>query len=313
MRITENSETMITDFDPISSQPKLEQHADLSQIHMQLAVFNRSRLDPKLPSKNWKQEIGEEAFIRILENEMLHAELDEIQSRLVDMPLDPKKFMEWFEELRLTGPGQNDPLFDWLEESANHEEMTWFIRQEVAGEAGFEDLTALTQVKMPTRPKLELARNYWDEMGRGNEKGMHGPMLSNLAHELQIEPPSLQETMPEAAALGNIMMAMALNRRYAYHSAGALGVIELTAPGRALKVYHGLKRLGLSPEAQRYYLIHSSLDIKHSEAWNAEVLFPLVTENPALAKPIAEGALLRLNAGKRCFERYRKELWGSSH
>lgn len=287
--------------------------SDLAEIHMQLARFNHHRLDPQIPCALWKAELKVESEMRILENEMLEKEIAFIKPLTVDLPTNAKEFMHWFEELRHSGPGQNDTLFDWLEESANHEEMTWFIRQEVAGEAGFEDLTALTQIKMPTRPKLELARNYWDEMGRGNEKGMHGPMLSNLAKELNIEPPSLEETTAEAAALGNIMMAMAMNRRYAYHSAGALGVIELTAPARALKVYHGLKRLGLSPEAQRYYLIHSSLDIKHSEAWNAEVLLPLMTENPALALPIAEGALLRLNAGRQCFERYRKELWGPAH
>ena len=68
------------------------------------------------------------------------------------------------------------------------EEMKWFLTQEVAGEAGFEDLTALTQVKLPTRAKLELARNYWDEMGRGNARGMHGPLLAMLANRLGLEP-----------------------------------------------------------------------------------------------------------------------------
>ncbi len=29
---------------------------------------------------------------------------------------------------------------------------------------------ALTQVRFPVRPKLEMARNYWDEMGRGNPR-----------------------------------------------------------------------------------------------------------------------------------------------
>ncbi len=292
---------------------ELKKHEmSLVGIHLRLSEFNRTRLEPRLPSFEWRAELESEAWTRTLENQMLETEISFIRPLLENLPLEADEFMAWFEALRHTGPGQNDALFDWLEESANRDEMTWFIRQEVAGEAGFEDLTAMTQVKMPIRPKLELARNYWDEMGRGNEKGMHGPMLSALAKELEIQPPSVRETMPEAAALGNLMMAMAMNRRYAYHSAGALGVIELTAPGRALKVYRGLKRLGISPEAQRYYLIHSSLDIKHSEAWNAEVLFPLVSENPELARPIAEGALLRLNAGKRCFERYRHELWGET-
>ena len=81
----------------------------------------------------------------------------------------------------MNGPGQNDPLFPWLERLASFEEMKWFLEQEVSGEAGFDDLVALTQIKMPQTPKLEMARNYWDEMGRGNAQGMHGPMLTRLA------------------------------------------------------------------------------------------------------------------------------------
>jgi hypothetical protein len=48
--------------------------------------------------------------------------------------------------------------------------------------------------------------------------------------------------------------------------------------------------------------------VKHSEAWNREVLRPLVAADPRVARPIAEGALMRLAAGARCFERYRREL-----
>jgi hypothetical protein len=71
----------------------------------------------------------------------------------------------------------------------------------------------------------------------------------------------------------------------------------------------GLKRLGISGEARRYFALHSTLDVKHSIAWNREVIRPLVAENPAIARPLAEGALMRLEAGRRCFERYRAELW----
>ena len=71
-------------------------------------------------------------------------------------------------------------------DTASLEQMRWYLQQEAAGEAGFDDLTAMTQVKLPKRIKLELARNYWDEMGRGNEKGMHGPMLERLINALGI-------------------------------------------------------------------------------------------------------------------------------
>jgi pyrroloquinoline quinone (PQQ) biosynthesis protein C len=186
--------------------------------------------------------------------------------------------------------------------------MTWVLRQEVAGEAGFEDLVALTQVKMPTRAKLELARNYWDEMGQGHEAGMHGPMLSRLAETLAIEKGGAAEAVSESLALANLMVALAAHRRYAYASIGALGVIELTAPGRAAKVNAGLKRLGIAGEARRYFALHATLDVKHSAAWNREVLGPLVAADPRVARPIAEGALMRLNAGAKCFERYRREF-----
>ena len=35
---------------------------------------------------------------------------------------------------------------------------------------------------------------------------------------------------------------------------------------------------------------------------------PLVAENPAVATAIAEGALMRLQCGARCFARYRSEF-----
>jgi hypothetical protein len=177
----------------------------------------------------------------------------------------------------------------------------------MAGEAGFDDLVALSQLKLPAGPKLEMARNYWDEMGRGAEAGMHGPMLDQLAKALELEP-TIETTLAPSLALGNLLVAFATSRRYAYHAIGALGVVELTAPWRAERVAEGLKRLGVGKE-RKYFALHATLDIAHSEAWNAEVLRPLVGEDPGCARYIAEGALMRLEAGRRCFEAYRAELW----
>jgi hypothetical protein len=186
--------------------------------------------------------------------------------------------------------------------------MVWFLMQEVAGEAGFDDLVALTQLRLPTQAKLELARNYWDEMGRGNAKGMHGPMLTRLAREFDLLPVSQSQVVTESLALANLMVGFAYTRRYAFQSIGALGAVELTAPGRAACVYQGLKRLNVGPEARQYFLLHSTLDVKHSEAWNREALGPLVQAIPEAAPFIAEGALLRLEMGRRCFARYEQDL-----
>jgi hypothetical protein len=69
--------------------------------------------------------------------------------------------------------------------------MLWFLTQEVAGEAGFDDLLALTQVKMPITAKLEMARNYWDEMGRGRETAMHWPTARKASRTISKSMPSL--------------------------------------------------------------------------------------------------------------------------
>jgi pyrroloquinoline quinone (PQQ) biosynthesis protein C len=186
--------------------------------------------------------------------------------------------------------------------------MRWYLAQEAAGEAGFDDLTAYTQVKLPSRIKLELARNYWDEMGRGNAKGMHGPMLGRLVETLDLKP-SIETTVSESLALANAMTGMATRRDYAWHALGALGAIELTAPARSAAVARGLKRLGVAAKDRLYFDLHATLDVKHSAAWNAEALLPAVAEDPRRAHAIAEGALIRLTCGARCFERYRRELW----
>lgn len=275
-----------------------------------LANWNRRRLSPAFPHDEWSQELAEEHQMKWLESRFIEAERRLVAQAAAEAPTEAKAFVAWFEALKGAGPGENDPLFPWLAEEAPMEAMRWFLLQEVAGEAGFDDLVAMTQVKMPTRAKLELAANYWDEMGRGNAAGMHGPMLEELAAALELEP-TIEGTATPSLALGNTLVAFATNRRYAYHAVGALGAVELTAPWRAAHVAEGLKRLGVGKE-RRYFALHATLDVKHSETWNAEVLTPLVEENPDCARFIAEGALMRLAAGARCFAAYREHLWAAS-
>jgi hypothetical protein len=276
-------------------------------LHQFLAASHAQRLCPTLGSLDFEGELAREASLRRVEREFVEGERTAVAALLPAVPIEPTQFVHWFEALEQIGPGQHDALFPWLAESANHQQMCWFLQQELAGEAGFDDLVALTQVKLPTRPKLEMARNYWDEMGQGHEGGMHGPMLAALADALYLKPGA--DTVWQSLALSNLMVALATARHYAYQSVGALGVIELTAPGRSRLVNAGLKRLGIGGAARRYYALHATLDVRHSATWNREVLKPLVASNPAIAALIAEGALLRLRAGQRCFERYRQELW----
>lgn len=278
------------------------------EVQQRLARWNHDRLSPGFPNADWRETLDLERRMLLLQGSLLEQLRSEVVDLAANVPTDADGFIAWFENLQNVGPGQGDPLFPWLAQEANLEEMRWYLRQEAAGEAGFDDLTAYTQVKLPTRVKLELARNYWDEMGRGNVKGMHGPMLDRLVDALALEP-SIETTVWESLALANAMTAMATRRDYAWHAVGALGAIELTAPERSAAVAAGLKRLGFPAKTRLYFDLHATLDVKHSEAWNAEAIAPAVAGDPRRAMAIAEGALMRLQCGRRCFERYRAELW----
>lgn len=269
------------------------------------------RLDPATPDGPPLEGLRQEMRLRRLELRFIEAERLQVMHLSQQVPRTVEGFVRWLRAAQRWGPGQRDPLFKWLEHHANWPQYRWFLHQEVAGEAGFDDLVALTQVKMPARAKLELARNYWDEMGRGQERAMHGPMLHRLGQAFGLagyDAPIVWE----AQAVGNVLGALAANRRYAYHALGALGAVELTAPGRALHVNRGLKRLGVHGSVRRYFAVHATLDVKHGEAWIEEVFVPIVQSDPELAVSLAEGLLMRLRAGARAFQRYRMVLWGNA-
>jgi Iron-containing redox enzyme len=273
----------------------------------ELAKYNSRQLQPAFPTGAWRDELDEYARVSRAEGEYIEAVRREISALVVNVPSNVNDFIDWFEELKNTGPGQGDPLFPWLAETASREDMLWFLTQEVAGEAGFDDLLAMTQVKMPVTAKLEMARNFWDEMGRGRDTAMHGPLLERLATYLEIDAKP-EYVISESLALGNAMLALARSRRYCFQSIGALGVIEMTAPTRACFVDAGLKRLRIPAKKRLYFTLHAVLDIKHSECWNREVVRSLVEQDPRCAHAIGEGAIIRLWHGARCFDQYREHF-----
>ena len=289
---------------PKSALPKLTLEAMHKKLHSSLANFNSHRLSPTVVDNNWIETIEQNASVFLKEGHFVEKERQHVQQYLVHMPTGATAFMQWFNNLKHEAPGQGDALFPWLASTATLEQMRWFLQQEASGEAGFDDMVAMTQVKLPPQAKLEMARNYWDEMGRGHLNSMHGLMLESTVHDLRLTP-TIEDTTWESLALANLMMALSTNRRYAYQSIGALGAIEMTAPTRVGFVNEGLKRLNVSFEARKYFQLHATLDIKHSQAWNSEVIYSLVNNNPETAKPIAEGALMRLCSGARTYEKYK--------
>lgn len=288
-------------------KPIANSETDPDGFHQQIAHFNIRRIAPAFPTVHWLTDMGTEFNWRIAEGHYLESLREFVAPLLPAQDGDTDNFINWFESLAAVGPGQQHTLFDWLAHDASLQEMSWFLTQEAAGEAGFDDLLAYTQVKLPVQAKPECAPNYWDEMGHGKQSAMHGQMLDRIVQQLDLQP-RIETTVWQALALSNTMIGLATTRRYTWQSIGALGVIELTAPNRVRQVSVGLKRLGLSREMRAYFDLHAALDVSHSRAWVREIIRPLVDADPTCAAHIAEGALMRLVCGERCFDRYSAEL-----
>lgn len=243
----------------------------------------------------------------LIEGQFVESERKAVQYRVDEAPIDADAFLPWFESLGARSAGPDDALFDWLAGTATLTELHWFLEQEAAAEAGFEDLIALTQLHMPPGPKLALGRHYQGEPGRGSAPCTQAMVLTRSVLPLPIELPT-RDIVWESLALANLMHGLASNRFYAYQSIGALGAAELIAPARRAMIDTGLHRLGVHSQSDGDSAPNASVDLRRSRALNAEVIRPLIGLGPAIQRAIAEGALLRLCAAARCVERYRQVL-----
>jgi hypothetical protein len=244
------------------------------ELHHALARLDRLRLSPALADDDWEMALENEYALRAREIEFIERERAHVAPTARETPTTTSEFRCWFSKLGARDP---DPLFAWLAERASLAQLQWFLRQELAGESGFVDLVALIQLHMPVRAKLELARNYWDGVGRGASCAMHDPVRDRLANVLGGTPAPL---LWEALAVGNLVAGLAANRRYAYHAVGALGMALLTDPTEILQVDAGLERCGVAARAREYCSLHAGLGVEHARTWSSEVIEPMIA--PAL-------------------------------
>ncbi|HEY0399306.1 MAG TPA: iron-containing redox enzyme family protein [Acidimicrobiia bacterium] len=183
-------------------------------------------------------------------------------------------------------------IYRFLAESASPAELSEFLSLEGGPDGGFDDLVAACQVGLDGGPKLELARNYWDEMGNGAAGDVHTELHRRFSRALGLEPVSRPDQPIEAldrAALGSLL---ATNRGRQPEMVGALGLIELQAGPRCRQVLTGLRRLCAPSDAFPFYEVHATVDPRHGKDWVDQVVTPLAAD-PAWADGIVRGARWR--------------------
>jgi hypothetical protein len=199
--------------------------------------------------------------------------------------------------------GRRDAVPDvylWLARDASLDELVAFLALEGGPDGGFDDLVALCQVGLGGRAKVELARNYWDEMGRGDVSAVHTELHRQLVGALGLPVVAPAEQPVEALERGVLGSTLVLNRRFQREAVGALGLLELQAGPRCRRVLDALARLDAPPGAVPFYAEHAEADPRHGKDW-LDLAVAELAEDPVWADGIVRGARWRWTCNRRFF------------
>ncbi|HEX4218217.1 MAG TPA: iron-containing redox enzyme family protein [Acidimicrobiales bacterium] len=183
-------------------------------------------------------------------------------------------------------------VYRWVAASASWAGLRSFLEMEGGPDGGFDDLVAIGQIGLLGEPKLEMARNYWDEMGRGSPGIVHTQLQHRMAAALGLGSTPRSLLPIEALDRSLLSTVLATNRRLQPELVGALGLIELQAGPRCRSVVRALQRLGAGEHALAFYREHAVADPKHGKAWLSHVVRPL-SSDPWWAAGMVRGALYR--------------------
>ncbi|HEX3947987.1 MAG TPA: iron-containing redox enzyme family protein [Acidimicrobiales bacterium] len=184
-------------------------------------------------------------------------------------------------------------IYRWLAERADYREIVEFLALEGGPDGGFDDLVAICQVGLRGEAKLELARNYWDEMGRGEGQAVHTELYRRLARAVDLRPVPREDQPVEAlrrAALGPFLV---VNRWLQPEALGALGLIEMQAGPRCRQVVTALRRTGAPADAIPFYAEHATADPRHGKQWLDNAVGTLGRADPAIGVGMVRGARWR--------------------
>ncbi len=242
---------------------------------------------------------------KILENEI--AQIDEYA--LDAIPKSGKEYVTWLRQLISNHPARLHEYYStYLKDKSTLEDLQDFLLQETSLDPRFDDVLALMQVGTTGQTKMEIAQNYWDEMGNGDDALVHTKLFSTVLKSAGVDVESRKDDLYyESNVCGNLSVLMALHRANFYKAVGYFGVTEYLAPSRFKHVVAAWERLGLPHEDIEYHRLHIRIDTVHANAWFQKVIAPLVDECPANGKDIAIGALIRLNTSGRYLDRLLSE------
>jgi hypothetical protein len=193
-------------------------------------------------------------------------------------------------------------VYKWIARDASWDDVITFLALEGGPDAGFDDLVASCQVGLVGPAKLELATNYWDEMGNGDPAAVHTTLHDQLVAALDLPDIPLAGLPTAALERAALCGLLTINRWLQPEALGALGLIELQAGPRCRLVLQAFERCGAPTAAYPFYQVHAEVDPRHGRDWLDNAVIPLVAQTPEWGARVIRGACWRAATNATFFD-----------
>jgi pyrroloquinoline quinone (PQQ) biosynthesis protein C len=281
--------------------------AAFAQQYLLAKIYGLTMHLPTGPSPEGS--VALQAITRRLEQDTMVAQDAWIDfDAIAEAPEEPKAFISWLKNIIRSHRVFKHPYWhEFMRNRATPSDLRHFVIQESSVDARFDDMLAMMQVGTNGPTKMEIANNFWDEMGNGDPEQVHTHLFQHIIDHFGITDEELAESLTTEALLGgNLAILVCRYRSLFYEAVGHLAVAEWLAPDRFSQVLHAWRRLDLPPKGIIYHELHIGIDAHHASGWFANVVTPMA-ENPAARLAIARGALWRADSSARYLDRILNE------
>ncbi|MGW7594488.1 iron-containing redox enzyme family protein, partial [Streptomyces rubiginosohelvolus] len=119
---------------------------------------------------------------RMLERATIGVEDAHLEPGILDQaPADPKQFLSWLKGMVRGHRAYKHPYYtEFINRDAQRDDLRTYVIQESLIDGRFDDFLAMMQIGTAGASKMEIANNYWDEMGNGDPEAVHTHLFNKI-------------------------------------------------------------------------------------------------------------------------------------